>query len=166
MCFYKWKAWYKLLSSSGLKQICAHFYHPPDILLRDTKYCHWAPNIVSSMLAILWKATKREFIFLKRKINLHVLPIAKALGYMIWLMTSEKSITTFLHVSSPWWCTHVPISPSIETHLAVVRGLPTKKFLPKCFNEKSSTERRSYSRQTNRSSQECQVLFHHLIRQD
>ena len=27
------------------------------------------------------------------------------------------------------------------THLAVVRGLPTKKFLPKCVNEKSSTER-------------------------
>ena len=33
--------------------------------------------------------------------------------------------------------------PSIETHLAVVRGLPTKKFLPKCINEKRSTERRS-----------------------
>ena len=28
-------------------------------------------------------------------------------------------------------------SPSIETHLAVVRGLPTKKFLPKCVNEKT-----------------------------
>ena len=26
---------------------------------------------------------------------------------------------------------------SIETHLAVVRGLPTKKFLPKCINEKT-----------------------------
>ena len=35
------------------------------------------------------------------------------------------------------------LSPSIETHLAVVRGLPTKKFLPECINEKSSTERRS-----------------------
>ena len=34
-------------------------------------------------------------------------------------------------------------SPSIETHLAVVRGLPTKKFLLKCVNEKSSTERRN-----------------------
>ena len=34
-------------------------------------------------------------------------------------------------------------TPSIETHLAVVRGLPTKKFLPDCVNEKSSTERRS-----------------------
>ena len=33
--------------------------------------------------------------------------------------------------------------PSIETHLAVVRELPTKKCLPDCVNEKSSTERRS-----------------------
>ena len=32
-------------------------------------------------------------------------------------------------------------TPSIETHLAVVRGLPTKKF--ECVNEKSSTEHRS-----------------------
>ena len=29
----------------------------------------------------------------------------------------------------------------VLTNLAVVRGLPTKKFLPKCVNEKSSTER-------------------------
>ena len=33
--------------------------------------------------------------------------------------------------------------PLIETHLVLVRGLSTKKFLPKCVNEKSSTERRS-----------------------
>ena len=31
-------------------------------------------------------------------------------------------------------------SPLIETHLAVVRGLPTKKFLPECVNEKSSAK--------------------------
>ena len=34
-------------------------------------------------------------------------------------------------------------TPSIETHLAVVRGLPTKKFQTEYVNEKSSTERRS-----------------------
>ena len=39
--------------------------------------------------------------------------------------------------------TYDSISPSIETHLAVVRGFPTKKFLPECVNEKSSTERPS-----------------------
>ena len=39
----------QLLSSSGLKKIYAHFYHPPDILLRGTKY--WAPNIVCVALA-------------------------------------------------------------------------------------------------------------------
>ena len=37
--------------------------------------------------------------------------------------------------------------PLDETHLVVVRGLPTKKFQPKCVNEESSTERRSYNRQ-------------------
>ena len=36
---------------------------------------------------------------------------------------------------------HVSTTFSIETHLAVARGLPTKKFLLKCVNEKSSTER-------------------------
>ena len=35
--------------------------------------------------------------------------------------------------------TYTIISPSIETHLAVVRGLPTKKFQTECVNEKSST---------------------------
>ena len=35
------------------------------------------------------------------------------------------------------------IEDVVETHLAVVRGLPTKKFLPEFVNEKSSTERRS-----------------------
>ena len=34
-------------------------------------------------------------------------------------------------------------SPSIETHLAMVRGLHTKKFLAECVNEKSSTEHHS-----------------------
>ena len=34
-------------------------------------------------------------------------------------------------------------TPSIETHLAVVKELPINKFLPKCADEKSSTERRS-----------------------
>ena len=34
-------------------------------------------------------------------------------------------------------------TPLTETHPAVVRGLPTKKFLPECVNENSSTERRS-----------------------
>ena len=47
-----------------------------------------------------------------------------------WGPTDPSSITT-------WF------SPSIETRLAVVRGLPTKKFLTKCVNEKSSTKRRS-----------------------
>ena len=39
-------------------------------------------------------------------------------------------------------------SPSIETHPAAARGLPTKKFQTECVNKKISTERRSQSRQT------------------
>ena len=45
-------------------------------------------------------------------------------------------------------------TPSIETHLAVVRGLPTKKFQPKCVSKKSSSERRhliSWSEHLNTS---------------
>ena len=56
--------------------------------------------------------------------------------------------------------------PSIETHPAVVREPPSKKPPPECTNEKSSTERRSQSRQTSRSSPECQAPIHYSIRQD
>ena len=40
---------------------------------------------------------------------------------------------------------HFTSTSSIETHLVVVRGLPTKKFLPKCVNKKSSLERRYFA---------------------
>ena len=97
LCHYKWKAWYKLLSSSRLKKNCIHFYHPPVILFeRDTKYCHGAPSCV----AILWKGTNWKFKFLWRKMNWYGLQIAKRhFSYTIWLIISEKSIMayTFLY---------------------------------------------------------------------
>ena len=34
----------------------------------------------------------------------------------------------------------------ISPHLALVRGLPANKFLPKCVNKKSSSERRYFVR--------------------
>ena len=40
-----------------------------------------------------------------------------------------------------------------ETHLALVRGLIHEEVSPKCVKEESSTERRSYNRQVNRSPQ-------------
>ena len=43
--------------------------------------------------------------------------------------------------------------PLDETHLAVVRELIHQEVPPKCVNEESSTERRSYNRQVNRSPQ-------------
>ena len=45
------------------------------------------------------------------------------------------------------------VYPLDETHIAVVRGLTHQEALPKCVNEESSTERRSYNRQVNRSPQ-------------
>ena len=98
LCYYKWKAWYKLLSSSGLKKKIAHIFiiHQSSfekghtILPLGTKYC----------VAILWKSSNWKFVFSWRKINWYVLQIAKAyFSYTIWLMISEKSIVayTFLH---------------------------------------------------------------------
>ena len=50
---------------------------------------------------------------------------------------------TYIYVYIMTYVKYTITTPSIETHLAVVRGLPTKNFLPECVNEKSSTERRS-----------------------
>ena len=47
---------------------------------------------------------------------------------------------------------HENIIPLDETHLVVVREL-IHQVSPKCVNEESSTERRSYNRQVNRSPQ-------------
>ena len=54
--------------------------------------------------------------------------------YILPLPVDDKTDAVIIHVGT---------TPSIETHLAVVRELPTKKFLPECVNEKSSNERRS-----------------------
>ena len=43
--------------------------------------------------------------------------------------------------------------PLDETHLVVVRGLIHHEVSPKCVNEESSTDRRSYNRQVNRYPQ-------------
>ena len=53
--------------------------------------------------------------------------------------------------------------PSMELTLSRWGGLSTKKFQPECVNEKSSAERRTLSRQTNRSSQPCQDLSQHWL---
>ena len=43
--------------------------------------------------------------------------------------------------------------PLDETHLVVVRGFIHQEVSPKCVNEESSTDRRSYNRQVNRYPQ-------------
>ena len=95
LCYYKWKAWYKLLSSSGLKKFYACFYYPPNSFLRGTKYRATKPLCSNNLKRNDWK-----FMFPWRKINWHVFQIAKArFRYTICFMISEKRITrcTYLH---------------------------------------------------------------------
>ena len=90
LCYFKWKAWYKLFSSSGLKKYCIRFYHAPNILLRCMKY-GGSKRLCSNA---------RVFISLWRKINWHVLQIVKArFRHTIWFMISEKTMTkcAFIH---------------------------------------------------------------------
>ena len=70
LCYYKWKAWYKLLSTSGLKKdICT--------LLSSTRHPFEGHKILSTKccVAILKKTRKMnnwKFIFPGRKINWYV----------------------------------------------------------------------------------------------
>ena len=86
----------------------AYFYHPPPVILSgSTKYCHW----IGCQVFCSNKGMNGKFIFPWRKINWHVFQIAKGhFSYSIWLMISEKSIMLCydIHVSSSWWCMHVP----------------------------------------------------------
>ena len=83
LCNYKWRAWYKLSSSSGWKKIVhisfihqSSFWEEHEVLPFGTKYC----------VAILWKGTDWKSIFPWRKINWHVSKIAKAhFSYTIYL---------------------------------------------------------------------------------
>ena len=92
LCYYKWKAWYKLSSSSGLKKnICTFLsstrYSFEEHKILGTKYC---------VAKYFEKAlNKWKFIFRKknweRKVNWHVSQIAKVhISYAIWFMISEK----------------------------------------------------------------------------
>ena len=104
LCYYKWKAWYKLLSSSGLKKCCTHFYHAPNILLRSTKY-----RARIRLCSKLKKGTNWKFIFPERKIKG---------SFQVHNLVRDfwKSITscTFLHhivvhaCLLPCKCTHAP----------------------------------------------------------
>ena len=54
------------------------------------------------------------------------------------------------HVRAAMFTYPVPLD---DTHLVMVRGLIHQDISPKCVKEESSTERRSYKRQVNRSPQ-------------
>ena len=107
LCYYKWKAWYTLLSSSGLKNICI-FLSSTSQLLRGAPPLNIfiGPQVLCSNKIMIWK-----FIFPWRKAKWYVLQIAKALfSYSICLMISDKSIVLCygVHVSSSCWCKHIP----------------------------------------------------------
>ena len=51
----------------------------------------------------------------------------------------------------------------MELTLSRWGGLSTKQFQPECVYEESSTERRSKSRQSSRSSQPCQYLSQYWL---
>ena len=95
LCYYKWKAWFKLLTNSGL-EIFLHFS-------RKHQTFFWgAQNIVhkNNFVAILLKGKIWKFIFSRRVVNWHIQQIVKAhFRCTIWFMISGKSIKwcTFLH---------------------------------------------------------------------
>ena len=100
--YYKWKAWYSLLSSLGLKKICMFLSSPPVILLRGVPV-----NIVTGHEVLFSnKGTNWKFIFPWRKINWHVLQIPKAhFSYLIWLMICGKSIIYAIFIMMMHKCT-------------------------------------------------------------
>ena len=100
------KAFMQNIVKLGLKKFCACFYHPANILLKCMNYC--APE---QLRCSTLKRNELKLIFPWRKINCHVLQIAKTcFRYTIWCMISEKSITN---------CT----SPPVVVHVVAVRGL-------------------------------------------
>ena len=110
MCYYKWKAWYKLLPSSGLKKnICACFYHPHQTNIFLNVVGH-AQNIVHQIFctAVTLKRNELTVYISLKEANCHVLQIAKTqFRYTIWFGIFWKKYYE-VHVSSLWWCTHVP----------------------------------------------------------
>ena len=93
LLYYKWKARYKLLLNSGLKEFCARFYKAQNILFRGTKYLG-RKQLCNNALKTNWK-----FIYPWSVVNWHVFQIAKShFSYTIWctifsvVLTRSKSI--------------------------------------------------------------------------
>ena len=101
LCYYQWKAWYKLLLSSRLKKYWTHFYHPPKIFLRGTKYR--APKRLCSNT--LKRNELRVYFSLKENklacfTNSYDSFQVHDLVHDFWKKYHK------VHVSLPWWCRH------------------------------------------------------------
>ena len=114
LCYYKWKTWYTLLSSSQLKKNCVFLSSPPVILLRGAPL-----NIVIGHEVLCSnKGTDWKFIFLWRKINWYVLQIPKAnFSYLIWLMICGKSIIYAIFIMVMHACTKSLSKQGIQNKL-------------------------------------------------
>ena len=112
-CYYKWKAWYTLLSSSGLKKLRI-LSSSPVILLRGAPL-----NIVIGHEVLCSnKGTDWKFTFLWRKINWYVLQIPKAnFSYLIWLMICGKSIIYAIFIMVMHACTKSLSKQGIQNKL-------------------------------------------------
>ena len=85
--YWKWKAWCKLLSSSGLKKFCVRFYH------QASSWGAW------------WNISyKSNCAHLKMKNSSH-----SATQFGWWSLKKKKK--SQVHISSPW-CMH---APNVET---------------------------------------------------
>ena len=109
-------------------------------------------NTLSHMiLRILELVTAEAVVFITLNVSRHFCHRCLSIQDFViitntFTIKSAKDLTIRISEESSVPRHYPSISPSIETHLAVVRGLPTKKFLPKCVNKKSPSERRYFVR--------------------
>ena len=119
--YYKWKPWYKLLSSSGLKRYFCKFLsstkHPLEAERHDILYTKY------HVAAILYTGTNWKIMFSWRKVNWHELQIAKA--YLVfptgsWIVKKVLRGRRFFTVVM----LHVP---------KISANKPYKKIVPRIF---------------------------------
>ena len=106
MCYYKWKAWYKLLSSLGLKKkLCSFLSSTTSHLLRRTKNI----AIEHQFLCSNTMKTNELKVYISLQENKLVCFTNRVhFSNTIWLMISEKSIIVYTFLPYGEWCTDVP----------------------------------------------------------
>ena len=111
--YYKWKAGYTLLSSSGLKKLHISIISTSHPFERGTtKYCHGHEVLCSN------KGTNWKVIFPWKKINWHDLQIPNAdFNYLIWLLICGKSIVYAIFIMVMHACTKSQSKQNVQNKL-------------------------------------------------